>query len=168
MTKQIFLTVFFGPNLEVCLILFCISVPTYFIWKFIYKKYIPEIRKQKKSIWISTIISTPIIYLGLIFIFIYVIFYEPTIDFNKSQWLSKKEVRFKMADGIVKSKMLIAKDISQVKELLGQPTLQDSMNLYWNYDMGMATGGLGFVFHNLSINFENGKVVSVLHNRIQD
>jgi len=72
-----------------------------------------------------------------------------------------------MGDDIVKSKILLGKDTNQVKQLLGQPTWQDSLNVSWTYDMGFG-GGFGFLFHNLSINFDKNKVVKVEHSRIQD
>ena len=73
-----------------------------------------------------------------------------------------------MGDDIVKSKILIGKDSNQVKQLLGQPTWQDSLNTSWTYDMGMGGGGLGFLFHNLSVQFDKAKVVKVGHIRIKD
>ena len=73
-----------------------------------------------------------------------------------------------MGDDIVKKNILIGKDTNQVKQLLGQPTWQDSLNTSWTYDMGMGGGGLGFLFHNLSVQFDKAKVVKVDHIRIKD
>ena len=116
----------------------------------------------------STVVLTPIIYVGLIGIFIYFITREPSSDFDKSKWLTDKGGRFSMGDDIVKSKILLGKDTNQVKQLLGQPTWQDSLNTSWTYDMGNGGGGLGFLFHNLSVHFDREKVVKVDHIRIKD
>ena len=72
-----------------------------------------------------------------------------------------------MGDDIVKSKILLGKDTNQVKQLLGKPTWQDSINISWTYDMGFG-GGFGFLFHNLEINFDKNKVAKVDHIRIKD
>jgi hypothetical protein len=159
---------FFGLSIEVYFILLCISIPTYFFWRWVFRKRIADKSKRNISALVSTIILTPLIYLGLIVIFIYLISREPSSDFDKSKWLTDREGRFAMGDDIVKSKILIGKDTNQVKQLLGQPTWQDSSNTTWTYDMGNGGGGLGFLFHNLSIQFEKAKAVKVGHIRIKD
>lgn len=167
MTHLLEVPVFFGLSIEVYFILLLISIPTYFFWCRVFKNRITDKTKRNVSVWISTIVLTPIIYVGIIGIFIYFITREPSSDFDKLKWLTDKEGRFSMGDDIVKSKMLLGKDTNQVKQLLGQPTWQDSLNVSWTYDMGFG-GGFGFLFHNLSINFDKNKVVKVEHSRIQD
>ena len=168
MTHLLEIPVFFGLSIEVYFILLCISIPTYFFWRWFFKKRICDKTKRNISVWVSTIILTPIIYVGLIGIFIFFITREPSSDFDKSKWLTDKERRFSMGDDIVKSKILLGKDTNQVKQLLGQPTWQDSLNISWTYDMGNGGGGLGFLFHNLSVQFDKAKVVKVDHIRIKD
>jgi hypothetical protein len=168
MTHLLEIPVFFGLSIEVYFILLLISIPTYFFWRWAFKKRIADKSKRNISALVSTIILTPIIYLGFIGIFIYLISREPSSDFHKSKWLTDREGRFAMGDDIVKSKILLGKDTNQVKQLLGQPTWQDSLNISWTYDMGMGGGGLGFLFHNLSVQFDKAKVVKVDHIRIKD
>lgn len=160
--------VFFGLSIEVYFILLLISIPTYIFWRWAFKKRISDKTKRNISALVSTIILTPIIYVGLIGIFIYYITREPSSDFDQSKWLTDREGRFAMGDDIVKSKILLGKDTNQVKQLLGQPTWQDSLNVSWTYDMGNGGGGLGFLFHNLSVQFDKAKVVKVDHIRIKD
>jgi hypothetical protein len=81
-------------------------------------------------------------------------------------WLTGHNDRFKMADDIVSSKILIGKEANQILEILGKPTSGGSKT--WVYPMGMGGGGLGFMFHDLVVNFDKDTVVSVRHNRIQD
>ncbi len=160
--------IFILPSIEVYFILFIIGILPYFFWRWLYKKYIKDKQKQKVAIWVSTIIITPIIYIGLIYIYIIYITSEPSRDFDKTKWMADKQGRFKMGDHIVKSKILINKDTNEVKQMLGSPTIQDSLNLHWTYNMGVGGGGLGFLFHDLSIQFNNNKVTTVLHNRVDD
>lgn len=168
MTHLLEIPIFFGLSIEVYIILLLISIPTYFFWRSVFKKRITDKKKRIISALVSTIVLTPIIYVGLIGIFIYYITREPSSDFDKSKWLTDREGRFAMGDEIVKSKILLGKDTNQVKQLLGQPTWQDSLNVTWTYDMGNGGGGLGFLFHNLSVQFDKAKVVKVDHIRIKD
>ena len=168
MTHILQIPIFFGLSFEVYLILLLISIPTYFFCRWVFRKRIADKNKRNLSALASTVVLTPIIYVGLIGIFIYFITREPSSDFDKSKWLTDKGGRFSMGDDIVKSKILLGKDTNQVKQLLGQPTWQDSLNTSWTYDMGNGGGGLGFLFHNLSVHFDREKVVKVDHIRIKD
>lgn len=99
--------------------------------------------------------------------------YKPGIKFDKLQWLANKEERFLMADSIISSRMLIGKDTSQVKEILGEPTFgsdstwQSNRVNTWSYAMGIG-GFIGFTFHDLIITFEKENVVAVEHQEIND
>ena len=168
MTHLLEIPVFFRMGIEVSFILLLISIPTYFFWRWVFRKRIVDKTKRNITSLVSTIILTPVIYLGLIGILIYLISREPSSDFDKSKWLTDREGRFAMGDDIVKKNILMGKDTNQVKQLLGQPTWQDSLNTSWTYDMGMGGGGLGFLFHNLSVQFDKAKVVKVDHIRIKD
>ncbi|MCC6762858.1 MAG: hypothetical protein IT252_16680 [Chitinophagaceae bacterium] len=155
-----------GLSIEVYLILIIIAVPIFFFWSWFLKKHIKVDRTRKIATWSATLIVTPIIYLGIIMLFLFGITYSPKRDFDKSQWLTDREGRFEMADDIISSNMLTSKDSNQVKQLLGEP-IRGSNNT-WIYDMGMGGGGLGFLFHSLIIKFENEKVITVEHATIRD
>ncbi len=160
---------FFKPNTDVWLIFSCVAVPIFFFMRWIFRKFIFGAVKQKIATWVATIVLTPLIYFGLIYAFLFFISREPSSDFDKSKWLAgDKERRFEMADDIVDSKILIGKDTNQVKELLGKATSQDSSNQRWTYFVGTGGGGFGFLFHELSINFDKNKVISVTHSKIED
>lgn len=111
MTHLLEIPVLFGLSIEVYFILLLISIPTYFFWRWVFRKRIVDKTKRNITSLVSTIILTPVIYLGLIGIFIYLISREPSSDFDKSKWLTDREGRFAMGDDIVKSKILIGKDI---------------------------------------------------------
>ena len=161
--------VFFGLSIEVYFIILIIAVPTFFFWKWLLKKYIKVDRTRKIATWTATLIGTPIIYVGLIMLFMFVLTYTPSKDFDKTQWIADKEGRFQMAGDIINSKMLINKDTIQVKQILGDPTWGGDTTHVWAYDMGFGGGGLGFLFHHLNLKLDsNSKVVSVEHIKIRD
>lgn len=161
--------VIFGLSIEVYFILLIIAIPTFFFWRWLLKKYIKVDRTRKIATWSATLIGTPIIYVGLIMLFMFGMTYTPSKDFDKSQWLSDKEGRFQMAGDIIESKMLIGKDTTHVKQTLGEPTWGGDTTKVWSYDMGFGGGGLGFLFHHLNLKLDNGgKVTSVEHVKIRD
>ena len=160
---------FFKPNTDVWFIFLCIAVPIFFFMQWIFRKIIFGAAKQKIATWAATIVSSFLIYFGLIYAFLFFISRETSSDFDKSKWLvGDKESRFEMVDDIVDRKILIGKDTNQVKELLGKATSQDSSNQRWTYFVGTGGGGFGFLFHELFINFDKNKVISVAHSRIED
>jgi len=159
----------FGLSIEVYFILFIIAIPTFYFWRWLLKKYIKVVRIRKITTWFATLIGTPIIYVVLIMLFMFVLTYTPSKDFNKLQWSTNIEGRFQMADDIISSKMLINKDTNQVKQILGKPSWTSAKTKVWSYDMGLGGGGLGFLFHNLNLTLnDNGKVISVEHVKIRD
>lgn len=170
----LYLSLIFELGVEVYFILLALGIPTYFFWRWIFRKYLKTGKSTKIATWVATLITTPVLYLLVIQLFILALFYTPSRDFNKKQWLTDRESRFEMADDILESKLLIDRDSNQVKEILGEPnrnieTWQNNRDkLTWTYDMGMGVGGLGFLFHNLSVEFKNDKVINVTHIEIQD
>ena len=161
--------VIFGLSIEVYFILLIIAIPTFFFWKWLLKKYIRVDKTRKIATWSATLILSPIIYLGLIMLFMLSMTYTPSKNFEKSQWLTDKEGRFQMAGDIIKSNMLIGKDTNQVKQILGDPTWGSDTTRTWTYDMGYGGGGLGFLFHHLNLTLDNnGKVITAEHVEIRD
>jgi len=145
-----------------------IAIPVFFIVLWLTRKF----QKNKEYNYITasiiTTLLTPVLYIGAVTIFFSILFHEPARNFDKETWLSNKAKRFQMSDNIIKSKLLIEKDTAQIKQILGDPTWRhDSLNK-WGYDMGMGGGGLGFLFHNLTVSLENGKAVKVEHFEIKD
>ena len=158
----------FGLSIEVYIICFLIALVTFFICKRLLKRFIRKDSTRKLATWTITLVATPLIYLTLIRLLMFWITYTPSRDFDKLQWLSDKEGRFQMAGDIIDSRMLIGKDTSQVKQILGDPTWGMNNDSTYGYDMGFSGGGLGFMFHHLVVKFERNKVVSVEHAKIRD
>ena len=162
------MTQIFGIGSEVYFILLIIAIPTFSFLQWVFKKYIKDEKKRTIATWATTIFVTPIIYVGLVIAFISWIIYTPSKYFDKSQWLTNREERFQMADDILESKMLMDKDSNQVKQILGDPDRRGDSMREWTYGMGMG-GGFGFLFHNLKLKLDdNGKVISVEHETIND
>ena len=128
MLKPLEIPVIFGLSIEVYFLLFFIAVPAYFFWRWFFRNRIPSPKKRLRAIWISTLVVTPFIYVGLIAILILIITREPSKSFKQTDWATNKESRFAMGDDIVSSKILINKDTSQIRHILGEPTWKDSLN----------------------------------------
>ena len=139
-----------------------IGIVTFFILRWIFKRLIKTDNVLRIALtWIGTVILTPIIYLGLIAIFIIVISYEPSRSFNKERWFADKFNRYEMRDDLVKSGRLKNKSKQEIVEILGLPsTVIDSLNI-WDYELGMSGAGFGWQFNNLKLTFDNGYVTKV-------
>ena len=148
-------------SIEVPIIVLILAIPIYFLSKWILKKWNFGNEKNRKYLAIiPSIVLSPIVYIGLIYLWIFSISYYPTNDFDKQTWESNPEERYKMSENIIESKMLIGKTKQEIVELLG--------NDFYSYSENHIAYGLGFVpgLFNidpdvLDIYFENGKVTKV-------
>jgi hypothetical protein len=148
-------------SIEVPIIVLILAFPIYFLSKWILKKWNFGNEKNRKYLAIiPSVVLSPIVYIGLIYLWIFSISYYPTNDFDKQTWESNPEERYKMSEDIIESKMLIGKTKQEIVELLG--------NDFYSYSENHIAYGLGFVpgLFNidpdvLDIYFENGKVTKV-------
>ena len=155
-------------GVEVPIILAIIAALTFFSWRWVFGKFIKNVSSRNFAISVATVIGTPIIYVGLIAVFITWMYWTPTKDFDRADWFKNKEERFQMSDDIIESKMLVGKSASEVKQLLGEPNWIIARNR-WSYEAGSGGGGLGFLFHHLDIILDaNNRVTSVEHTTIRD
>ena len=146
---------------EVPIIILIIAIPTYFISKWLLKKLKLGNESNRKYIAIvPTIILTPLIYLGIIIIWIFSISYYPQQDFNKEKWDSNIEERYTMSEDIIESEMLIGKTKTEVLEILGTEYLTCDEN-HITYYLGFVPGFVSIDHDVLDIYFENGRVVKV-------
>ncbi len=148
-------------SIEVPIIVLILAIPIYFLSKWILKKWnFGNENNRKYLAIIPSVVLSPIVYIGLIYLWIFSISYYPTNDFDKQTWESNPEERYKMSEDIIESKMLIGKTKQEIVELLG--------NDFYSYSENHIAYGLGFVpgLFNidpdvLDIYFENGKVTKV-------
>ncbi len=152
---------------EVYFILLVLAAPIYFLSNWFFRNRISNKNIRRFAIWASTILLAPLAYLLLISVWIYYMFSETKRKFNNEEWFKNKDIRFEMGDDIVKKKILIGKDSSEIKIILGDPNWREETQKEWIYDMGIG-GGLGFQFHSLILQFDQSKVISVIHKRIND
>ena len=148
-------------GLAVYIVNLAIGTITFFILRWTFKKFVKADKLRIGLTWLGTIILTPIIYLGLIFIFINIIFYEPKRDFDKERWFADKAKRYEMRDDIVESEMLKAKNKKEIIDLIGLPDFGSDSTDIWNYDLGTSGAGFGWQFNSLLVTFDNDKVVKV-------
>ena len=146
---------------EVPIIILIIAIPTYFLSKWLLKKLkIGNESNRKYAAIIPTIILTPLIYLGIVIIWIFSISYYPKQDFNKEKWESNIEERYTMSKDIIESEMLIGKTKDEVIEILGAEYLTSNENNI-TYYLGFVPGFVSIDHDVLDIYFENGRVVLV-------
>jgi hypothetical protein len=153
---------------EVYIINLVIGLVTFSILRWTLKKFIKADRLRIWLTWLGTIILTPIIYLGLIVIFINILFYEPTRDFDKEKWFADKSKRYEMRDDIVESEILKSKNKKEIIELIGLPNFGSDSTDIWNYDLGTSGAGFGWQFNSLLITFDNDEVVKVEKREVVD
>lgn len=149
---------------EVPFIILILALPIYFISLWVMKKLKAGTDKNRKWLaLIPTIILSPLIYVGLIMIWIFSISYYPTIDFDQTEWNSNVEERYKMSEDIIKSRMLIGKTHNEVIEILGTHYSSNNENGI-TYELGYVPGLFNIDPDYLEIKLENGIVISVYQN----
>lgn len=146
---------------EVPVIILILAIPVYFLTKWIFKRLKLGSEKNRKYLAIiPTIILSPILYVGIIMIWIFSVSYYPKTDFNKQEWKGNKEERYKMSNDIIKSEILIGKTKEDVIELLGEDFYSyDESHIA--YDLGFVPGLFNIDPDVLDIYFEKGKVIKV-------
>lgn len=149
-----------GFSIEVYFILIILGIPVYFLCRWFFKKFFKENKTRKAVTWITTIITTPIIYAGLFLLVFFFIQYYPKHDFDQKEWLANKDKRYEYSDDIIDSKMLIGKTKDEVRKILGG-VRNSNNNDEWYYDLGYIPEIGNIDPDILVINFQNGKVISV-------
>lgn len=148
-------------SLVLPIIILILAIPVYFLTKWILKRLkLGNENNRKYLASIPTVILSPLLYVGIILIWIISISYYPMADFNKQAWNENREERYKMSNDIIKSEMLIGKTKEEVIMLLGDD--------YYSYDESHIAYDIGFVPglfkidpDVLDIYFEKGKVIKV-------
>ena len=142
--------------MDVIIINLILAVPTFFLIRLIFKKINPIWKRLRNPfLWLTTIILTPAIYVGLFFIWVAFATYYPERDFDKEKWTANIEKRYEYADDLVDSDMLIGLTKTEIKELLGKPEYENENSM--TYYIGFSPRHLfGIDPDYLEITFENG------------
>ncbi|MDJ0645714.1 MAG: hypothetical protein QNJ57_06960 [Flavobacteriaceae bacterium] len=109
---------------------------------------------------IPTLIISPILYLGLILIWMFSASYYPRENFDKIKWHFNNEERFKMSEDIIESKILIGKNKEEIINLLGSD-YTTSNESHISYYLGHVPGFFNIDPDVLTIYFEEGSVIKV-------
>ncbi|WP_299150001.1 hypothetical protein [uncultured Dokdonia sp.] len=150
---------------EVPIIILILSIPIYFCCKWVLKKWnIGDENNRKFLAIVPTVILSPILYLGVVFLFIFWISYYPSNNFDQQLWKSMPEERYKMSEDLVEGKELIGKTKQEVIELLGSEYSSYSKN-HMAYYIGFVPGLFNIDPDVLNIYFEDSKVVKVSQNQ---
>lgn len=146
---------------EVPIIVLILAIPTYFICKWVITKLnIGNDRNRKFLAIIPTVILSPIIYVGLVIIWVLCISYYQTAEFDQNEWNSNIEERYKMSEDIIESEILIGKTREEVIQILGNNfSANNESELI--YELGFVPGLLNIDPDYLGIKLENGIVINV-------
>jgi hypothetical protein len=160
MNTLLYIPTFFGMSIEVYFILLLLGILTFFFWRWLLKKFIKADRTRKLATWTVTIVSTPLIYAGLIILWVLSMSYHPDHHFDKEKWFNDKEKRYELSEDIIDSEMLIGKTKTEVQQLLGNEDNTKGSNS-WSYYLGFRPGFFTMDPDVLDIEFKHGKVVNV-------
>ncbi len=147
------------------LIFFALAIPLFLLSKWILtKKKIGKKSNRNLLALISSIILSPVVYVGIVLIWMSSVSYYPKQSFQKEKWDTNVEERYKMSKDIINSEILIGKTKEEVIELLGQEysTYGDNNLTYY---LGFVPGVIVIDPDVLDIYFENGKVIRVIQYR---
>ncbi|MBX3165710.1 MAG: hypothetical protein KF900_14635 [Bacteroidetes bacterium] len=158
--KLLFIPEFFGVSIEVYVILLILGIPVFFFWRWFFKRYIETEKTRKISTWVTTIITTPLIYIGLFLIWILSVYYYPNHDFDKEKWFSDSDKRYEMSGDIIESQILIGKTKAEVREMLGDEENTENSD-YWRYYLGFKPDLISIDPDILDIDFKHEKVIQV-------
>jgi len=157
------LTSLFGVSIEVYLILLVIAFPVFFFWRWLFKRMLKTDEKTRKIVsWSVTLLTTPLVYAGLVIIMVMSLSYYPSRDFDRERWFADEEKRYELSEDIIESEMLIGKTKAEVRQILGtgaESNTDDNDN--WWYYLGFKPGMFNIDPDVLDIYFENGKVSKV-------
>jgi uncharacterized membrane protein len=156
----------FGYGLDAIAIIATIGIINFIFWRWLLRRYIKDVHRRLIFVWFITIALTPMIYMAFIAVLIFSFTYIPSKDFDVKEWNADKIHRHQMADDIIDKRRLIGKDTFELKRLLGEPIYRSDTT--WTFDMGAGGGGLGFLFHQLILNLDNGRVTIATHGKYAD
>ncbi len=145
---------------QAVILLLILAIPIYFFWRRILRSKLKNQKYKNLVLGLLTLVSAPLVYLGLIISFIWLVSYHPKHQFDKQVWTNDVEKRFQLSDNIIDSEMLINKTKEEVIDILGQEN-NELDNDRWIYYLGFKPGLLSIDPDILELTFENGKVVDV-------
>jgi hypothetical protein len=139
-----------------------LGIPTFFFWRWLFKKWIKVDQTRKIATWITTILSTPLIFIGMVIVIIGILCYYPSRAFDQQKWLTEKDTRYELSEDIIETNMLVGKTHEEVRQLLGDDDNNNNQSNHWTYYLGWPPSIFGNdIPEALRIEFEDDKVVDV-------
>ena len=140
---------------------FMLSIPVFYLIRWILTKFKLGSDQSRQYIAIlPTIVLSPILYLAILFVVLFVCAYYPKEAFNRLEWINNPQERYEMSENIIESNMLIGKPKDEVIKLLGRNYFTYN-EAHIAYELGMPPGLFRLDPDVLDIHFENNKVVKV-------
>jgi hypothetical protein len=147
-------------DFSVIVINLILGIPIFFLWRWIFKRFFKSVPRKGLSTLLATFITTPLVYTALIILWFLSISYYPSHRFTKQKWNSNQEKRYELSEDIIKSKVLIGKNKTEIKQILGAENNVEQSD-YWTYDLGYLPGLFNIDPYVLYIEFQNGVVAKV-------
>ena len=89
MNTLLLIVEFFGLSIEVYFIFMILAIPMFFLWKWVFKRYFKNDKNKTLASIITTLIVTPIIYIGIASVWLIGLCYYPEWDFDQQILLVK-------------------------------------------------------------------------------
>jgi hypothetical protein len=150
----------FGISTEVYIAILVLFPFVYLFWRWLLKKTIKDNARRSIATWIVSIISTPVLYFGLVSFLFFLITYYPHREFTKERWIDFPEKRYELTDDIISKNIFIGKTKREIINLLADSTIDMKSN-YWYYEVGYRPELFNIDPSTLEIDFKEDKVVSV-------
>lgn len=143
---------------EVYAIVAILAIPLFFFWRWVFRRNASVIKRQLLTS-VLTLLTAPIIYVGIVFLWIWSVAYYPNREFTHRAWKENPEIRYEYSHDLIKRKLLIGKTKTQVVVMLG-----DGKNFSddWYYDIGFRPEITGIDPSHIEITFRGGKVIDVV------
>lgn len=100
---------------------------------FIFRKY-TSVTNPSKSIgyWLSVVVATPVLYFGIICIWLLLSSQYDAKIFNEENWSTNENTRYEYVDDLIENEKLIGLTIAEVKAMLGEEdNIDDSTITYY-------------------------------------
>lgn len=131
--------------------------------------FVNTIDKRKWLTFLVSLVLTPIVYFYLFYPMLNIFSsYHHKKYFDAVAWEEKPELRYEMANQLIKDSLLIGKNKNDIKVLLGKPewfgwdnNLKANSEEKWNYNMGFVPGAFNNMQECLELEFKNNIVESI-------
>lgn len=137
-----------------------ISLITFFLLRWMIGKWTQDAGYKNVFTIGGTFVMTPVIYLVLIMGLLCSSSYYQSTDFDEEVWMSSPDERFRMAEDIIDSRMLIGKTKTEIEALLGSD-FSNTSAYEISYYIGFVPDMFAIDPDVISIRFANDVVAEV-------